>query len=56
MNDEEMYELAPKGIFAFALLKTHLIEDVMDWKVDAAWEIFELMMKERGYIEERRLN
>ena len=52
MDEEEKYVIAPKGIFALALLKMNLIENVMDWRVDAAWTIFELMMKERGYIQE----
>ena len=52
MDDEEVYELTPKGIFALALLKTKLIEDVMDWRIDTAWTIFELVMKQNGYIQE----
>lgn len=53
MNEnEEMYVIAPKGIFALALQKMNLVESVMDWRIDGAWTIFELMMKERGYIQE----
>ena len=49
-KDEEKYVLSPKGIFSLALAKTHLIEDVMDYRIDAAWTIFELLMRERGYL------
>lgn len=49
-ENEEKYVIAPKGIFSLALVDTHLVEDIFDWRIDAAWRIFELMMKERGYI------
>lgn len=39
-EDEEMYEITPKGIFSLALCETHLVEDIMDWRIDAAWKIF----------------
>lgn len=51
-EDEEMYEITPKGIFSLALCETHLVEDIMDWRIDAAWKIFELMMEYKGYIVE----
>lgn len=51
-KDEIRYEITPKGIFSLALEKTHLVESVMDYRIDAAWTIFELLMKERGYIVE----
>jgi len=51
-KDEEKYVLTPKGIFSLALVDAHLVEDVMDWRIDAAWRIFELIMKERGYMVE----
>lgn len=53
MNEnEEMYEITPKGIFSLALCETHLVESITDWRIDAAWRIFELIMESRGYIVE----
>ena len=50
-NTEEKYKLTPKGIFALSLKRLNLIDDVMDWRADAAWEIFKLMMERCGYID-----
>lgn len=49
-ENEEKYVLAPKGIFALALQRVNLIDNVTDWRADAAWTIFELMMERGGYI------
>ena len=51
-EDEERYVITPKGIFLLALTRTNLVESIDDWRVDAAWTIFELMMKQGGYIVE----
>ena len=51
-KDKEKYVITPKGIFLLALSKANLIDAIADWRADAAWTIFELMMKERGYIVE----
>lgn len=51
-EDEERYVITPKGIFSLALTRTNLVESIDDWRVDAAWAIFELMMKQGGYIVE----
>lgn len=51
-EDEEMYEITPKGIFSLALCETHLVESVTDCRIDATWKIFELMMEYNGYIAE----
>ena len=55
-KNEEKYVLTPKGIFSIALHDAHLVEDVMDWRINAAWKIFELMMKQGGYIQEEEEN
>lgn len=49
---EKNYVLTPKGLFALALTRTNLVEDKDDWRVDAAWTVFEIMMKEHGYVED----
>ena len=51
-NDKEKYELTPKGIFSVALSRVNLVDDPMDWRIDAAWTIFELMMKQGGWVHE----
>lgn len=48
--EEEKYELTPKGLFFVALMKTHLIESIDDWKAELAWELFSAEMEKRGYV------
>ena len=49
-KDEERYVITPKGLFALALTRLNLVDEIGDWRVDAAWAVFEVMMKEHGYI------
>lgn len=49
-DNEEKYVVTPKGLFALALTRLNLVENVTDWRTDAAWAVFETMMKEQGYI------
>jgi hypothetical protein len=49
--EEEKYQLTPKGIFSVALKRVNLVDDVMDWRIDAAWSIFQLMMEQNGYVD-----
>lgn len=51
-KNEEKFIITPKGIFTLALYDTHLVEDIDDWRIDAAWKIFELTMKAQGFIKE----
>lgn len=51
-KDEEKYVLTPKGLFELSLTRANLVEDASDWRVDAAWAVFEIMMKEHGYVED----
>lgn len=48
--EEEKYELTPNGLFIVALMKTHLIENIDDWKAELAWELFIAEMEKRGYV------
>lgn len=53
MNEkEELYHITPKGIFWLALNKVGLVSDMDDCRYESAWTIFELMMKQSGYIVE----
>ena len=47
---EEKYVVTPKGLFALSLTRLNLVDNISDWRVDAAWGVFETMMKEQGYI------
>ena len=51
-EEEELYQITPKGIFWLALNKVGLVSDMDDYRYEAAWTIFELMMKQSGYIAE----
>lgn len=51
-KDEEKYVLTPKSLFELSLTRANLVEDASDWRVDAAWSVFEIMMKEHGYVED----
>lgn len=51
-EEEELYQVTPKGIFWLALNKVGLVSDMDDCRYEAAWTIFELMMKRSGYIVE----
>lgn len=41
---EESYQLTPKGCALVAMLKSSLITDVDDARVEEFWEIFERLM------------
>lgn len=51
-EQEELYQITPKGIFWLALNKVGLVNNMDDCRYEAAWTIFELMMKQSGYIVE----
>lgn len=50
INEEERWRLTPKGIFVVALETVKLVDDINDFRIDAAWKIFDLMMERNGYI------
>lgn len=51
-EQNEKYKLTPKGIFTSALMQTGLVENIEDWRINATWAIFQLMMEQNGYVDE----
>lgn len=51
-EQNEKYKLTPKGIFTSALMQTGLVESIEDWRINATWAIFQLMMEQNGYVDE----
>lgn len=48
----EIYTLTPKGLFCLCLLDNGLVTGIDDPRIDHAYQNFENMMKEHGYIVE----
>lgn len=50
---EEKFRLAPKALFALALVEAGLIPGPVCEEVDIAWADFEASMKKWGYVDEQ---
>lgn len=51
LEEEESYEITPKGLACLALMQVGLITDINDFRADGFWTLFELSMKEKGYVK-----
>lgn len=51
LEEEESYEITPKGLACLALMQVGLITDINDSRADGFWTLFELSMKEKGYVK-----
>lgn len=47
----EKYRIAPKALFALALVKAGIVDSPTCEEVDIAWEDFEASMQKWGYVE-----
>lgn len=51
-DDNEMYQITPKGIAILSLLQCGLISDMEDPRVEGFWTLFENGMMKSGYMVE----
>lgn len=51
-DDNDRYELTPKGLALLAMMQTGLVEDMDDPRIDGFWTIFSVLMDRHGYVEE----
>ena len=51
-DDNEMYQITPKGIALLSLLQCGLITDMDDPRVEGFWALFENGMRKNDYIKE----
>lgn len=50
-DDDEIYELTPKGIAIMAMLQTGLVRNSDDPRIEGFWTIFAKTMIEEGYVQ-----